>query len=104
SIYGNIEVNDILRCRSRISNHIQVVAELCRARIKNFLEEPYKNGSLSISPDFWCDKYKQICYLGVTAAVVDKDYKYYTLDLFCKQFQSYEKTGENILIVILFFY
>ncbi|CAF4731498.1 unnamed protein product, partial [Rotaria sp. Silwood2] len=97
SIYGNIEVNDILRCRSTISNHIQVVAELCRARIKNFLEEPYKNGSLSISPDFWCDKYKQICYLGVTAAVVDKDYKYYTLDLFfCDRGSNFLKAFQHL--------
>ncbi|CAF2805973.1 unnamed protein product [Rotaria sp. Silwood2] len=56
SIYGKIEVNDILRCRSTISSHIQVMAESCHARIKNFLEEPYKNGSLPISPDFWCNK------------------------------------------------
>ncbi|CAF1492067.1 unnamed protein product, partial [Rotaria sp. Silwood1] len=68
SIYGNIEVNDILRCRSTISSHIQIVTETCRARNKKFLEEPYKNGCLSISPDF------------------------------------YKKTGENILIVMLFFY
>ena len=103
SIYGNIEVNDILRSRSTVSNHIQVVADSCRARIKTFLEEPYKSECLSISSDFWCGKYKQICYLDVTAVVVDKDYKYYTFDLFCKQFQEYEKTGENILIVILYF-
>ena len=102
-IYSNIEVNDIRRSRSTVSNHIQVVADFCRASIKIFSEEPYKSGCLSISPDFWCDKYKQICYLGVTAAVVDKDYKYYTFDIFCKQFQEYEKTDENILIVILYF-
>jgi hypothetical protein len=59
---------------------------------------------LSISPDFWCDKYKQISYLGVTAVIVDEDYKFYTLDLFCKQFQGGEKTAENILIVILIFH
>ncbi|CAF1295325.1 unnamed protein product [Rotaria sp. Silwood1] len=89
-------VNNILRCRSTTSSHIQVVAESCHARIKNVLEEPYKNGSLPISPGFWCNKSKQICYLGVMAVVVDKDYIYYVLDRFCKQFQEYEKTSENI--------
>jgi hypothetical protein len=96
-------VNDILRGRTTISNHIQVVAESCCERIRDLLNEPYNNGCLSISPDFRCDKYKQISYLGVTATLVDQDYKYYTLDLSCKQFHEYEKNAENILIVILYF-
>jgi hypothetical protein len=103
SIYGNVDVNDILRGRTTISSHIQVAAKSCRERIKGLLQEPYKNRCLSISPDFWCDKYKQISYLGVTAVIVDEGFKYYTVDLFCKPFQEREKTAENILIVILVF-
>ncbi|CAF3371837.1 unnamed protein product [Rotaria sp. Silwood2] len=76
SIYGNIDVNDILRGRTIISAHLQVVAKSCRERIKESLQEPYKNRCLSISPDFRCDKYKQISYLGVTAVIVDEGFKY----------------------------
>ena len=103
SIYGDIEVNNIRRSRSRVSNRIQLVADSCCACIKIFLEEPYRSECLTIFPDFCCEKCKQICYLGVTAIIVNKDYKYYTFNLFCIQFQEYEKTGENILIVILCF-
>ena len=74
-----------------------IIFKSCRARNTAFLEEPYKSECLSISSDFCCDKYKQICYLGVTTVVVDKDYKYETFDLFCKQFQEYEKTSENLI-------
>ncbi|CAF4106232.1 unnamed protein product, partial [Rotaria sordida] len=100
SIYGNVDVNDILRGRTTISAHVQVVAKSCRERIKELLQEPYKNRCLSISPDFWSDKYKQISYLGVTAVIIDEGFKYYTIDLFCKPFQELEKTAENILIAL----
>ncbi|CAF2911354.1 unnamed protein product [Rotaria sp. Silwood2] len=46
SIYGNIDVNDILRGRTIISAHLQVVAKSCRERIKESLQEPYKNRSI----------------------------------------------------------
>jgi len=104
SIYGNVDVNDILRGRSTIASHIQAAAKSCRERVKELLQEPYKSRCLSISPDFWCDKYQQVAYPGVTAVIVDKDFKYYTIDLFCKPFQELEKTAENILIVTLIFH
>lgn len=71
--------------------------------MKELLAEPYRNGCLSISPDFWSDKHKQISYLGVSVGFVNEDFKYQTFDLFCKQFEPMTKTGENILIVILVF-
>ncbi|CAF3722141.1 unnamed protein product [Rotaria socialis] len=88
SIYGNIDVNDILRGRTVISTHIQSASRSCRQRIKDLLQEPYNSRCLSISPDFWCDKYKQVAYLSVTVVIVDKDFKYYTIGLFCKPFQE----------------
>ncbi len=72
--------------QSSVFNHIQVVAQSRREPIKELLEEPYKNGCWSLSLDFWCDKYEQISYLGVTAVIIDQGYKYYALDLFCKPF------------------
>ncbi|CAF4527474.1 unnamed protein product [Rotaria sp. Silwood2] len=58
SLHGNIDVNDLLRSRTTISNHIQSFAETCRERMKQLLKEPYTNGCLTISPDLWSDKYK----------------------------------------------
>jgi hypothetical protein len=104
SIYENIDVNDILRGRTTISTHIQSVARSCCQRVKGLLQEPYESRCLSISSDFWCDKYKQCAYLDVTAVIVDKDFKFYIIDLFCKPFQGLEKTAENILTVVLIFY
>ncbi len=68
--------------------------------MKDLLAEPYRNGCLCISPDFWTDKHRQISYLGVSVGFVTADHKYVTFDLFCKQFEPITKTGENVLIVI----
>ncbi|CAF4603117.1 unnamed protein product, partial [Rotaria sp. Silwood2] len=43
SIYGSIDVNDTFRDRIVISIHIQTVAKSCSERMKELLEEPYRN-------------------------------------------------------------
>ena len=53
SLYGNINVDSILRGRTTISNHIYQLADGCRQQMKSLLLEPYENRCLSISPDFW---------------------------------------------------
>ncbi|CAF1416115.1 unnamed protein product [Rotaria magnacalcarata] len=68
--------------------------------MKQLLKEPYTNECLTISPDLWSDKYKQISYLGVSVTFVDEFHKFVTFDLFCKPFPETEKTGENILNVL----
>ena len=53
SLYGKINVDNILRGRTTISNHTYQLADGCRQQLKSLLLEPYESGCLSISPDFW---------------------------------------------------
>ncbi|CAF2133189.1 unnamed protein product [Rotaria magnacalcarata] len=82
SLYGNVDVNDILRGRTTISNHIYRLANSSRSQMKLLLQEPFENRCLSISPNFWTDQYRQISYLGTTVTFVDSDDHYHTIDLF----------------------
>ncbi|CAF3901464.1 unnamed protein product [Rotaria sp. Silwood1] len=97
SLYGNIDVDNILRSRNTISNHIYKLADVSRQQIKLILQEPYESGCLSISPDFWSDKYRQISYLGVTATFTDFNYHYHTIDLLCRPFGRPDKSSTNVL-------
>ncbi|CAF3851884.1 unnamed protein product [Rotaria magnacalcarata] len=100
SLYGNVDVNDMLRGRTTISNHIYKLANWSRSQMKLLLQEPFENRCLSISPDFWTDKYRQISYLGVTVTFVDSDYHYHTIDLFCRPFEEPDKSSTNVLIAL----
>ncbi|CAF1391214.1 unnamed protein product [Rotaria sordida] len=100
SLYGNIHVDNILRGRTTISNHIYKLADTSRQQIKLILQEPYNSGCLSISPDFWNDKHRQISYLGVSATFVDSNYHYYTIDLLCRPFEAPDKSSTNVLTVL----
>ena len=66
-----------------MSNNIYRLADQSRQQLKLILQEPFQSGCLSISPDFWSDRYLQISYLGVIATFVDSNYHYYTIDLLC---------------------
>ncbi|CAF3075368.1 unnamed protein product [Rotaria sp. Silwood2] len=99
SLYGNIDVDNILRGRTTISNHIYKLADASRQQIKLILQEPFESGCLSISPDFWNDKYRQISYLGVTATFFDSNYHYHTIDLLCRPFEGPDKSSTNVLTV-----
>ncbi|CAF4932975.1 unnamed protein product [Rotaria sp. Silwood1] len=103
SLYGNIDVDNILRSRNTISNHIYKLADVSRQQIKLILQEPYESGCLSISPDFWSDKYRQISYLGVTATFTDFNYHYHTIDLLCRPFGRPDKSSTNVLTVYFSF-
>ncbi|CAF2091379.1 unnamed protein product [Rotaria magnacalcarata] len=100
SLYGNVDVNDMLRGRTTISNHIYKLANWSRSQMKLLLQEPFENRCLSISPDFWTDKYRQISYIGVTVTFVDSDYHYHTIDLFCRPFEEPDKSSTNVLIAL----
>jgi hypothetical protein len=99
SLYGNINVDNILRSRTVISDHIHKLADQSRQQIKLILQEPFQSRCLSISPYFWSDKYRQISYLGVTATFVDSNYHYYSSDVFCRPFEEPDKSSTNVLMV-----
>ena len=54
---------------------------------------------LQISRD--SNKHRQISYLGVSATLVDSNFHCYTIDPFCRSFESSEKSSDNVLIAYL---
>ncbi|CAF4481727.1 unnamed protein product, partial [Rotaria sp. Silwood2] len=92
-----ISSNDIISCDRAIKNEIKRLAAHERLLLKNRLVEAVKHGGVCINPDIWSDKYRKICYLGATAHFVEKDSKYYSVDLFCTEFKAKKKSGENIM-------
>ncbi|CAF4289239.1 unnamed protein product [Rotaria sordida] len=94
-----ISSNNIISCDRTIKNEIKRLAAHERLLLKDRLVEAVKYGGVCISPDIWSDKYRKICYLGSTAHFVDKDSKYYSVDLFCTEFKAKKKSGENIMKV-----
>ncbi|CAF3706922.1 unnamed protein product [Rotaria sordida] len=92
-----ISSNNIISCDRTIKNEIKRLAAHERLLLKDRLVEAVKYGGVCISPDIWSDKYRKICYLGSTAHFVEKDSKYYSVDLFCTEFKAKKKSGENIM-------
>ncbi|CAF3414029.1 unnamed protein product, partial [Rotaria sp. Silwood2] len=92
----DLNIQNFLPSRYTISRNVHSIAEQTRARFKELLSEPLENEALTLSPDLWTDRFRQITYLGVTATLIDSSYKYYTITLCCTEFTEKEKTANNI--------
>ena len=91
-----MKIHNFIPSRYTISRNIHSVAEQTRARFKELLLEPLKNEAVTLSPDLWTDRFKQISYLGITATLIDSLNQYQTITLCCIEFTENEKTANNI--------
>jgi hypothetical protein len=82
--------------RTTISREIARQANDIRQRLSVELQNMAGMGVLSISPDLWCDKFKQNSYLGLTAHFVDEGYVLNSLDLCCEPYNEINKRAESI--------
>jgi len=94
-----ISANDIVPSRPTITREIQRQAIELRQQLKIELIQAAKEGTLAISPDLWTDRFKQNCYLGLTAHFVDNNYKLHTVDLSCEPYNEIDKRADSILKV-----
>jgi hypothetical protein len=94
--HGTINIDDMLVTPTTISNNVSRLAEHYRSLIRPILIEQAESGVLTICPDLWSDKYKQIDYLGLTAYFVNSNCELLTFDLCCSPYNEVDKTGESI--------
>ena len=98
-LYGPISVDNVLRGRKTVSRHVASMADDARIRVKEMLSIPLRQRSLTISPDYWCDRHKRISYLGLSATFVDEQYGFKSIDLFCRPFNEKTKSADSTLKV-----
>lgn len=81
--HGNIDVKELLRSRQTVARSVDDIAAKYRSDLKNELSEPFKAKSITISPDFWSNKYNQQSYLGLNITFVNANHEFKSIDLFC---------------------
>jgi len=99
SKYGNIRVDDVLYSGHSISLHVAKVADEYRLRIRQELIEPLENQAVTVCPDLWTDKYRQISYLGISVCFTNDKYQFLTYDLCCAPFTENDKTAPSVIAV-----
>ncbi|CAF1196177.1 unnamed protein product [Didymodactylos carnosus] len=78
-------------------------AQQSREQITELIKEPVKSQSLTVPPDMWSDRYRQLSYLGVTVTFVDLHLHFRKFTLCCRSFPvELTKAGENISEVKIF--
>ncbi|CAF4256253.1 unnamed protein product [Rotaria sp. Silwood2] len=92
----NLNVKSFIPSRYTISRNVHSAAEETRLKFRELLLEPLQNEAVTLSPDLWTDRFRQITYLGITATIIDASSKYRTFTLCCGEFTEKEKTGNNI--------
>ncbi len=92
-------MKNALRGADVSAKHIYKLADDYREELRDLLKEPYESGCICVSPDMWCDPYKQISYMGISIAFTDKHYVFKSLDLCCEPYLQSDHTAENILVV-----
>ncbi|CAF4052179.1 unnamed protein product, partial [Rotaria sordida] len=99
SQYGVVDVKDVLRSRQTVSRTVNELALKYRLDLKDELIEPLKSKSVTISPDFWTNKYNQQSFLGVNITFTNHQYVFKSIDLFCIPFngmKSYDLILETL--------
>ncbi|CAF2915108.1 unnamed protein product [Rotaria sp. Silwood2] len=99
SQYGVVDVKDVLRSRQTVSRTVNELALKYRLDLKDQLIEPLKSKSVTISPDFWTNKYTQQSFLGVNITFTNHEYGFKSIDLFCIPFngmKSYDLILETL--------
>ncbi|CAF3031693.1 unnamed protein product [Rotaria sp. Silwood2] len=92
-----MDLQTLFQSRQTISRSISDQAELYRQELIELIREPIKKQSLTLSPDMWLDRYRQLSYLGVTVTFVDANLQFRKFTLCCRSFPiDLGKTGENI--------
>lgn len=97
-------MNEVIRSRHTTSRNIYDLADSYRQSIREQLIEPLKEHAVTICPDFWCDPYKSISYLGLNVCFIDADYRYVSIDLFCRPFFGIKSSEQVIKVGHLFKY
>ncbi|CAF4498504.1 unnamed protein product [Rotaria sp. Silwood2] len=93
----HMDVQSLFQSKQTVSRCIIDQAHYYRVQLTELIKEPIENKSLTISPDMWCDRYRQISYLGLTVTYVDSNMKYHKFTMSCRDFPvDLSKSGENI--------
>ncbi|CAF1049622.1 unnamed protein product [Adineta steineri] len=97
----NMDVQSLFQSRQTVSRCIVDQAQYYRQQLSDIIREPLDNHCVTLSPDMWSDKFRQLSYLGVTATFIDINMKFKKFTLCCRSFPvELRKTGENISKVL----
>ncbi|CAF3326372.1 unnamed protein product [Rotaria sp. Silwood2] len=93
----HMDLDSLFQSRQTLSRCIAKEAQWCREQLIEIIKEPIQSQSVTVSPDMWCDHYRQISYLGVTVTFVDINLKFRKFTMSCRNFPvDLAKTGENV--------
>ncbi|CAF4236939.1 unnamed protein product, partial [Rotaria sp. Silwood2] len=100
SSHGSVDINEVF-CRERtISRRVVEIADIARNDVATILSEPLMMKSVTICPDMWTDKFRNVLYLGATAIFVDSDYSYHQLELFCRPYTQADKSASSTILAL----
>ncbi len=99
----HIDLESLFQSRQTVSRCITDQTQNYREQLVDLIKEPVKSRSLTLSPDMWNDKFRQLSYLGVTATFIDRNLKLKKFTLCCCSFPvELTKMGDNISKVRIF--
>lgn len=92
-----MNLESLFQSRQTVSRCITDQAGTYREQLAELIKEPVDNHSLTVSPDMWSDKYRQVSYLGASVTFIDSQLHFRKFTLCCRNFPvELAKTGENV--------
>ncbi|CAF4249805.1 unnamed protein product [Rotaria sordida] len=92
----NLAAEGLLPSDRTVKNEPRKLAYDMKNKHKCVLLEAVANKALTISPEYWTDKYRGINYIGATVHFADENLNYFSIDLFCVEIINVKKMDENI--------
>lgn len=95
--HRSMDLESLFQSRQTVSRCITDQAQKYREQLAQLIKEPVNNHSLTVSPDLWSDRYRQLSYLGASVTFINSQLHFQKFALCCRNFPvELTKTGENI--------
>jgi hypothetical protein len=94
--YGKIDIKRSLTKRNSVSRETSVMSSQVKERLKDILQQPVIDGTVSVSLDMYTDDYRKFAYLDVHSCWITQDFETRHALLAVRHFGTEAHTGSNI--------
>ena len=94
--YGKIDISKSLVKRNTVSRATSALSTQLKNKLKDLLQQPIADGTVSASLDLYTDDYRKCAYLDVHSCWISRDFDTHHASLAVRHFGTEAHTGSNI--------
>jgi hypothetical protein len=98
--YGKIDIKSVAYKRKAVANATTNMALKLKGVIHDNLQQPIRDGTVSLCIDMYTDDYRKRAYVDVHASWIDVDFTLHHTAIAIRHFGTAAHTGDNISMIV----